>query len=54
MATQNETTNAQLDFEIGEADMDALRALVATDYGESAAFPVYSGKERSAVTCASS
>jgi diketogulonate reductase-like aldo/keto reductase len=37
-------SNAQLDFEIGEADMDALRALVATDYGESAAFPVYSGK----------
>lgn len=37
-------SNAQLDFEISEADMDVLRVLVATDYGESAAFPVYSGK----------
>lgn len=36
--------NAAVDFEISEADMDALRGLTASDYGEHAAFPVYSGK----------
>lgn len=36
--------NAQVDFVISEDDMDALRAMAETDYGENAAFPVYSGK----------
>lgn len=36
--------NAQVDFEISGRDMDALRQLNATDYGEHSAFPVYSGK----------
>ncbi|MYS36744.1 diketogulonate reductase-like aldo/keto reductase [Streptomyces sp. KhCrAH-43] len=37
-------SNAALDFEISEADMAALRTLDERDYGEHAAFPVYSGK----------
>lgn len=37
-------SNAQVDFEISEADMAALRDLHAQDYGESSAFPVYSGR----------
>ncbi|WAC57178.1 aldo/keto reductase [Gordonia sp. SL306] len=37
-------SNAAVDFEISEADMGALRDLHAQDYGESSAFPVYSGK----------
>ena len=37
-------SNAQVDFEISEADMDALRGLRDVDYGEHSAFPVYSGK----------
>ncbi len=37
-------SNAQLDFEISSADMDALRSLDERDYGQSSAFPVYSGK----------
>jgi diketogulonate reductase-like aldo/keto reductase len=36
--------NAQLDFEISQADMDALRNLDERDYGQSSMFPVYSGK----------
>lgn len=36
--------NAQVDFEIAEADMATLRDLHARDYGESSAFPVYSGR----------
>lgn len=36
--------NAQVDFVISEDDMDTLRAMAETDYGENAAFPVYSGK----------
>ncbi|XVU29873.1 aldo/keto reductase [Actinoplanes sp. CA-054009] len=36
--------NAQADFEISDADMDALRSLRALDYGEHSGFPVYSGK----------
>ena len=36
--------NAQVDFEISDADMAALRDLNATDYGSSSRFPVYSGK----------
>lgn len=37
-------SNAAVDFEISEADMSALRDLHAQDYGDSSAFPVYSGK----------
>jgi diketogulonate reductase-like aldo/keto reductase len=38
-------TNAVLDFEIAEADMDALKAIEPlNDYGEANAFPVYGGK----------
>ncbi len=37
-------TNAQVDFVISDDDMDALRNLDGKDYGEHAAFPVYSGK----------
>src|SRR5690625_81770 len=36
--------NAQVDFTITDQDMDSLRTLDATDYGEHAVFPVYSGK----------
>lgn len=36
--------NAQVDFVISGDDMDTLRAMAETDYGENAAFPVYSGK----------
>ncbi|MGW4309232.1 aldo/keto reductase [Streptomyces californicus] len=36
-------SNADVDFEISEADMTALRTLDEHDYGEHAAFPVYSG-----------
>lgn len=37
-------SNAAVDFEISAEDMDALRSLDEKDYGESSAFPVYSGK----------
>lgn len=37
-------SNADVDFEISEADMNALRNLDERDYGDSSAFPVYSGK----------
>jgi diketogulonate reductase-like aldo/keto reductase len=37
-------SNAQVDFEISDADMAVLRNLRAQDYGEHGAFPVYSGK----------
>src|SRR5207248_944818 len=37
-------SNAQVDFIISEADMETLRDLHERDYGESSAFPVYSGK----------
>ncbi|MFE4057233.1 aldo/keto reductase [Streptomyces sp. NPDC059096] len=37
-------SNAEVDFEISGADMDALRGLRDVDYGEHSAFPVYSGK----------
>lgn len=37
-------SNAQVDFVISDADMDALRGLNARDYGEDRVFPVYSGK----------
>ena len=37
-------SNAQVDFEVSEADMAALRGLNARDYGEHRGFPVNSGK----------
>ena len=37
-------SNANVDFEIADEDMAALRDLHDQDYGESSAFPVYSGK----------
>ncbi|MYV47024.1 aldo/keto reductase [Streptomyces sp. SID2888] len=37
-------SNAEVDFEISDADMDVLRDLRDVDYGEHSAFPVYSGK----------
>ncbi|MFE5777689.1 aldo/keto reductase [Brachybacterium sp. NPDC056505] len=37
-------SNAQLDFEISEEDMTTLRSMKGQDYGESSAFPVFSGK----------
>ncbi|WP_280423621.1 aldo/keto reductase [Nocardia carnea] len=37
-------SNAQLDFEITDGDMDVLRNLRARDYGDHSVFPVYSGK----------
>ncbi|SOC07018.1 aldo/keto reductase [Rhodobacter maris] len=36
--------NAAVDFEISEADMAALKAITAKDYGDVSFFPVYSGK----------
>lgn len=36
--------NTEVDFEISDEDMAALRDLHARDYGDSSAFPVYSGK----------
>ncbi|MFE1841599.1 aldo/keto reductase [Streptomyces sviceus] len=37
-------SNAAVDFEISDEDMDALQGLRDVDYGEHSAFPVYSGK----------
>jgi diketogulonate reductase-like aldo/keto reductase len=37
-------SNAEIDFEISAADLEALRNLDEKNYGEHAAFPVYSGK----------
>nr|WP_139311826.1 aldo/keto reductase [Corynebacterium sp. CNJ-954] len=37
-------SNAEVGFEISAEDMEALRSLDEKDYGESSAFPVYSGK----------
>ncbi|NDK87994.1 aldo/keto reductase [Gordonia desulfuricans] len=36
--------NARVDFVISDDDMDALRTLRERDYGDSSAFPVYSGR----------
>ena len=36
-------SNADVDFEITEADMDALKVIDARDYGDASVFPVYSG-----------
>ncbi|WP_406148124.1 aldo/keto reductase [Streptomyces sp. NBC_01012] len=37
-------SNADIDFEISDTDMDALRGLRDVDYGDHSAFPVFSGK----------
>ncbi|MEE4025618.1 aldo/keto reductase [Gordonia sp. PKS22-38] len=37
-------SNAEVDFTISDQDMDALRGMRIEDYGESSAFPVFSGK----------
>lgn len=37
-------SNARVDFEITDGDMDVLRNLRARDYGDNSVFPVYSGK----------
>jgi diketogulonate reductase-like aldo/keto reductase len=37
-------SNAEVDFQISDQDMEALRNLDEQDYGDHAAFPVYSGK----------
>ena len=36
--------NAEIDFEISEADMDLLRRVKPLDYGDFDVFPVYGGK----------
>lgn len=40
----HQRSNAEVDFEINDADMTALRSMQARDYGEHSVFPVYSGK----------
>jgi diketogulonate reductase-like aldo/keto reductase len=35
--------NANVDFEIAEDDMEVLKSMEATDYGDASMFPVYSG-----------
>ena len=37
-------SNAEVDFEIADADMNTLLGVTAQDYGEFSEFPVYSGK----------
>ncbi len=37
-------SNAEIDFDISETDLDTLRDLEEKNYGDHAAFPVYSGK----------
>ena len=37
-------SNVAVDFVISDADMQTLRDLRERDYGDSSAFPVYSGK----------
>ncbi|MDN3287267.1 hypothetical protein QWL27_16025 [Streptomyces thermocarboxydus] len=37
-------SNAEVGFEISDADMEALRGLRDVDHGDHSAFPVYSGK----------
>ncbi len=36
-------SNADVDFEISDADMDVLKGIEAKDYGDASVFPVYSG-----------
>ena len=38
--------NAEVDFQITDADMDALKAMSLKDYGDASVFPVYGGKMR--------
>ena len=37
-------TNADLDFTISDEDLQTLRDLDERDYGDSSAYPVYSGR----------
>lgn len=37
-------SNADVDFEISDADMQTLKSITAKDYGDASQFPVYSGK----------
>jgi diketogulonate reductase-like aldo/keto reductase len=39
-------SNADLDFEIGAEDMDALKSATFRDYGEASVFPVFGGGAR--------
>ena len=39
-------SNADIDFVISDADMDVLKAMSHTDYGDASMFPVYGGKLR--------
>ena len=36
-------TNAGVDFEIADDDMEVLKNIEAIDYGDASTFPVYSG-----------
>ena len=38
--------NAEIDFEISDDDMETLKAMSCTDYGDASVFPVYGGKMR--------
>lgn len=38
-------SNAEVDFQISDADMDTLKAVTAKDYGDASMFPVYSGAQ---------
>ncbi len=38
-------TNADVDFEISDEDMETLKSVTAKDYGDATAFPVYSGQQ---------
>lgn len=40
----NMRSNAEVDFTVSHEDMDTLRDLHERNYGQSSAFPVYSGK----------
>jgi len=37
-------TNAEVDFEISPADMEALKSIGSIDYGEASMFPVFAGR----------
>jgi len=37
-------SNAEVDFTVSQEDMDTLRDLDERNYGQSSAFPVYSGR----------
>lgn len=38
--------NAEIDFKISDDDMETLKAMSCTDYGDASVFPVYGGKMR--------